>query len=209
MGVPNWLRFKRRDLSTAIVFVIAGVCVRLALLDFNVPNFEPVMALTIIASMVMPLALAVIVPIGIMAVTDTLIYAFNIRGEYGMAMIAGITFFVWTGFLMATLVGWRLKKRYAFRIGNLGMVTGAGVLTTLIFDLWTDIGVWWFSYPAHTLDDAIRVLQLQTTFTLIHIASSLIFIPLFGSGYMLLTEHKTGITSPKPVDEAGRHSGRA
>lgn len=199
MGVPDWLRFKRRDVTTALAFVAIGVSVRLLLLDYA--NIEPVMALTIIASMVMPLALAVMVPLGIMAATDVLIYAFQLRGQYGFAMVVGITFFVWTGFLMATLLGWRLRRRFALRIGNLGVVTGAGVLATLVFDLWTDVGVWWFAYADHTLANALRVLQLQVVFTLIHIASTLIFLPLFGSGYLLLTEHKVETAARAPEDK--------
>ncbi len=200
MEIPAGLRFKRRDAATAVSFIIVGVCVRLLLLNFNIPNIEPVMALTIIASMVMPLALAATVPIGIMAATDTLIYAFDVRGSYGLSMILGITFFVWTGFLIAALAGWKLRKRFKFRVKNLGVITGAGVFATLIFDLWTDIGVWWFAYPDHTFDDAMWVLQLQTTFTIIHVISTLIFIPLIGSGYLLLTEHKTEFSAQAPRD---------
>ncbi|MFH0816543.1 MAG: DUF6580 family putative transport protein [Methanobacteriota archaeon] len=199
MGVPDWLRFKRKDAVTSSLLVTIGVAVRLILLNFDAPNVEPVMALTIIASMVMPLALAVLVPIGIMAITDALIYAFNIHGQYGIGVIAGVTFFVWTGFMMAMLLGSWLRKRCAFKLKNLGVITFAGVLATLIFDVWTVVGIWYFMDGA-SMDTLQTRFQWQIGFTLVHVASSLIFIPLFGSGYILLTEHETEFSAQAPRD---------
>jgi hypothetical protein len=194
MMAPEWLRFQRKDAIAASLFVAIGVTTRLLLLNFDAPNVEPVMALTIIASMVMPLALAVLV-----AITDSLIYAFNIQGSYGMSVIVGVTFFVWTGFLMAIFLGGWLRKRCSFKIKNLGVITFAGVIATLIFDIWTVMGIWYFidGASAHTLQTRF---EWQLGFTLVHIASSLIFIPLFGSGYLILTEHKTELSAQAPRD---------
>jgi len=199
MKAPEWLRFKRKDAVTAAMFIAIGVTTRLILLNFDAPNVEPVMALTIIASMVIPLALAVLVPIGIMAVTDTLIYAFQLPGQYGIGVIVGVTFFVWTGFLLAMLLGNWLKKRCIFKVKNLGVITLAGVVATLIFDVWTLMGIWYFVDGASASMLQTRF-QWQAGFTLVHVASSLIFIPLFGSGYLLLTEHKTESSAQAPRD---------
>jgi len=207
MQVPEWLRFRSRDVISAAIFIGIGVCVRLALLNLNVPNLEPVMALSLIAGMVMPLALAAIVPIAMMAVTDFLIYTFRLGGQYGIVPILGIAFFVYTGFVMATVVGKALRRRYALKVGNLGVIVFAGVLVTLVWDVWTVFGIWYFLDAANPATLATRF-EWQASFTIIHVASSLIFIPLFGSGYMLLTEHKAEIPSSAPANEPGRHSGQ-
>jgi hypothetical protein len=192
---PYWLRFNRRKIETAIAFVIIGVALRLALRSSHYANIEPVMALTIIASMVMPLVLAALIPIVIMAISDVLIYTFDIGGLYGLTAIIGITFFVWTGFLIASLVGWRLKKRITFRFKTLGVVTLVGVITTLVWDLWTDVE-WWYFMNRNLVD----VLSQQAIMTVIHVMSTIVFIPLFGSGYLLLTEHKTEFSAQAPRD---------
>ncbi|MEW5936233.1 MAG: DUF6580 family putative transport protein [Candidatus Thermoplasmatota archaeon] len=199
--LPEWLRFERRDVEKAIAFIVIGVVGRLLLLDYA--NIEPVLALSLLAGMVLPLALAAIVPVAMMAITDYIIYAYQLKGSYGLASILGLTFFVYTGFLMATLIGRRLRNRYALRIKNMGIITFSGVIATLVFDLWTDLGVWYF-FTKHTLYDAQVVLVGQVSFTLVHIASTIIFVPLFGSGYLLLTEHRAELdlpsTQPAPND---------
>ena len=190
---------KRRDVATASAFIVIGISARLILLNFDAPNVEPVMALTIIASMVMPLALAVLVPIGIMALTDALIYIFHIPGQYGIGVILGVTLFVWTGFLMAMLLGNWLKRRFTFKLKKLGVVTLAGVAATLIFDVWTLLGIWLF-IDGGSLSTLATRFEWQASFTLVHVASTLIFIPLFGSGYILFTEHKTEFSAQAPRD---------
>jgi hypothetical protein len=199
MNAAERLGVKRRDVVTATAFIAIGVSTRLMLLNLDVPNVEPVMALTIIASMVMPLALAVLVPIGIMALTDALIYIFHIPGQYGIGVIVGVTLFVWTGFLMAMLLGNWLKRRFTFKLKKLGVVTLAGVAATLIFDLWTLFGIWLFIDGGST-DMLVTRFEWQGSFTLVHVASTLVFIPLFGSGYLLLTEHKTEFSAQAPRD---------
>jgi hypothetical protein len=54
---------------------------------------------------------------------------------------------------------------------------------TIAYDLWTDVGEWYFiARPAGV--DFWTVLQLQVPFTLYHILGSLVFVPLFGSVFL-------------------------
>ena len=140
-------------------------------------------------------------PILIMAISDPLLYIFKISTGYGFLTIIGITFFVWSGYLIATMIGWRLKKRYVFRINTLGIVTFAGVITVLVWDLWTDVGWWYFVNR-----DFMAVLQAQVVMTIVHVLSTLIFIPLFGSGYLLLTEHKVDVALKASAERPEKES---
>jgi hypothetical protein len=195
--LPDRLRFKRDDVIKAVAFIVIGIAGRLLLLDYA--NIEPVLAIALLAGMVLPLALAAVVPLVMMGVTDYLIYALNLKGSYGMESIIGLTFFVYTGFLMATLIGRGMRKRLTLKVKNLGVVTLAGIVATVVFDLWTVVGIWYF-FTDHSWYQAQVTIVAQVSFTLIHIASSMVFIPLFGSGYILFSEHKTEFSAQAPRD---------
>jgi len=65
--------------------------------------------------------------------------------------------------------------------------------------VWTLWGIWLFIDGGSISTLATRF-EWQASFTLVHVASTLIFIPLFGSGYILFTEHKTEFSAQAPRD---------
>jgi hypothetical protein len=139
-----------------------------------------------------------------MMISDFAIYALRYEGMFGWKIILGISFFTWTGMMFIGYVGTRMKPRMLFRRKGIGVFTGVAVLATILYDLWTVIGtillIPWAS-PGH-------ILLAQIPFTIYHILSTLIFVPLFGTAYIyikeygmpILTDWKTG--SKSPDDEA-------
>jgi hypothetical protein len=79
------------------------------------------------------------------------------------------------------------------------VVTGVGVIATLFYDFWTALGFWIFMTP-RTFEWLAWVLTMQAPFTIYHLMSSLIFVPLFGTIFMYVHEHGIpdirGIFSP-------------
>ena len=92
----------------------------------------------------------------------------------------------------------------------MALVTGISIPATLAFDLWTTLGDWYFFLGpllGWSLWDALVNLL---PFTLIHLISSLLFVPLFGAIFGLLqaTGWLQGAYSPlrKPTEEPGPES---
>jgi hypothetical protein len=149
-------------------------------------------------------AYAFIVPFSIMMISDYAIYALHYEGMFGWKVIMGISFFTWTGMMFVGYVGTRMKPRMLFRMRGVGVFTGVAVLVTVLYDLWTVIGtillIPWAS-PWH-------IMVAQIPFTVYHILSTLIFVPLFGTGYLYLREYGMPILSDwksgrdRPGDEA-------
>ena len=77
-------------------------------------------------------------------------------------------------------------------------------LATIIYDCWTAFGWWYLMYP-HTLQNLKFVYSLQIPFTIYHIISTLIFVPLFGTPLIYLSKHMSIHTnvasSPSPESQ--------
>jgi hypothetical protein len=87
-------------------------------------------------------------------------------------------------------VGKALKPRMLLRMKNMAVFTGVGIVMVLIYDAWTLTG-WWL-VSGKPLED---ILAGQVTFTIYHILSTLIFVPLFGTGYVYIKEYGMPILS--------------
>src|SRR2546425_952309 len=69
--------------------------------------------------------------------------------------------------------------------GGVALLTTISVPVTIAYDLWTAFGEWYFI--TRPFGVGIRtVLEAQVPFTLYHLLSSLIFVPLFGSIFLFL-----------------------
>ncbi len=102
---------------------------------------------------------AFLIPTTIMAITD--IYFGN----------NWILLFTWSGFAMMTLIGYKTRER------NFSTYIGFGLLSVLAYDAWTNFGTWVGWYP-HTLHGLILCFTLAIPFTLWHIVSMSIALPL-------------------------------
>ena len=148
---------------------------------------------------------AAFVPIAIMAVSDAVLYAMGIGGALGLTTILGVSAFTWSGFLLVSAIGTRVdRSRILFRVRSIAVLTAISVPVTILYDLWTDIGEWYFIAAPRGITFA-QVLLAQVPFTLIHIASSLIFVPLFGTAFIWLHLHGLPAAgrSGAPAEERG------
>jgi len=172
-----------RKLNTAILLVTLGVSVRIVLAGY--PNIEPVLAIALMAGLLLGGAYAFIVPFLIMVLSDFAIYSLHYGNMFGLNVILGISFFTWSGMMFVGFVGTRMKPKLLFRMKGIGVFTGIAILVTILYDVWTVLGtillIPWAS-PGH-------ILVAQIPFTIYHVLSTLIFAPLFGTGYLYIREY--------------------
>src|SRR6266581_3439430 len=88
-------------------------------------------------------------------------------------------------FLFVTIMGRRIRPRVLFRVKSVALLTTISVPLTVTYDLWTALGEWYFLTRPFGVGLA-TTLYLQVPFTLYHLLSSLIFVPLFGSMFLFL-----------------------
>ena len=171
----------------ALAMIVAGTAGRIALAQLA--NIETVLAASMLAGVVLRGWYVAFVPIAIMAVSDVALYAMGIGGAFGLTTILGVSAFTWSGFLMVSAIGTRVdRSRILFRVRSIAVLTAISVPATILYDLWTDVGEWYFIAAPRGIT-FLQVLAAQVPFTLIHIASSLIFVPLFGTAFIWLYLH--------------------
>ena len=174
-------------LTVATLLVIVGVCGRLLLISYA--NIETVLAIALLSGVILGGYYCILVPFLVMMISDWWIYTFTDYGVgFGFGAILGLTFFTWTGFMIIGLLGRFIKPRVAYTVKGVAVVAGTGIIATLIYDFWTMMGYWLFLTP-RTTQWLFTVLQLQIPFTIYHLISSLIFVPLFTTIFMYVHEH--------------------
>ena len=78
-----------------------------------------------------------IIPISTMIITDLIL------GN------TWILLFTWSGFAIIGLIGYLLRTKNQLTIRNVPKILGTGIGAILLYDIWTNIGVWlggWYSY---------------------------------------------------------------
>ncbi|UCE37918.1 MAG: hypothetical protein JSW00_01350 [Thermoplasmata archaeon] len=189
--------------TVATLLIIVGVCGRILLISYA--NIETVLAIALLSGVILGGFYCILVPLIVMLISDWWIYTFTDYGSaFGMGAIIGLTFFTWTGYVIIGLMGRAIKPRVLYTVKGVAMVAGYGVVATLIYDLWTAFGYWIFLTP-RTSNWLFTVLAMQVPFTIYHLISSLIFVPLFTTIFMYVHEH--GIpyitTIKSPSDNKG------
>src|SRR5207248_2542913 len=151
----------------------------------------------------------VLVPLSALAVLQPLEWGTTYRG-YMVGAMAGITFFVVSGYVFVGVLGRRLRPRVLFRVKSVALLTTVSVPLTIAYDLWTATGEWAFltrplGVPFPTM------LEAQVPFTLYHLLSSLIFVPLFGTAFLFLHAYacptrrpEQATSSPLPLEGIGQ-----
>ena len=182
------VRLNGRKFRIALLLIIIGVSGRLLLL--NLANIETVLVASLLAGTYLGGAYVVIVPISIMLATDVIVYLTKYPGFYPLGDIALIAVFVYSGYVMVSLLGATVRRRMAFRLKSVAVLTGISIPATILYDVWTATGMWVavFSKPpfSHTL---LQTFANQVPFTCLHLISSLIFVPIFGTIFIYyLTE---------------------
>jgi hypothetical protein len=176
------LTFDRKKIETAVFLIVLGVVIRVALAQYS--NIEPVLALSMMAGLVLGGWYSLFVPLLMMVFSDWAIYALDYGDLFGWNIIIGISIFTWTGMMLAGVAGRAIKPRFLFRMKGVGVFTGAALVMTLIFDLWTIPGYCLiFGQPLYT------AIIGQIGFTIYHLLSTLVFAPLFGTMYIYIHEY--------------------
>ncbi|MBA3044762.1 MAG: hypothetical protein KKH41_03525 [Candidatus Thermoplasmatota archaeon] len=176
------IRLDRKKLETATVIIALGIALRIALVDY--PNIEPILPLALLAGIILGGWYALWVPLTMMVLSDLVIYTLGAGGSLGWNFIMGVTFFTWSGMMLAGYAGKALRPRMFLRMRNMAVFTSVGIGIVLIYDAWTMIGIWLVGSHSFEL-----VLAGQVTFTIYHLLSTLIFVPLFGTGYVYIKEY--------------------
>ncbi len=172
-----------RKVQQALLFIISGILLRIIMAKYA--NIEPVLAISMIAGLVLGGLWAFIVPLAIMALSDWAINAMHYGMTFSWQQLVGISLFTWTGMIFVGYMGTRMKPTFLYRMKGVAVFTGVAVVLTILYDLWTIIG-----YKMIVPDMNIEVvLMAQVPFTIIHILSTLIFVPLFGTMYIYAHEY--------------------
>lgn len=195
MKLSHPFKMTREKNVLAAAFILVGIVGRLLLID--APNIETVMAMAILAGYFLGGAYMILVPLVIMAFSDLLIYGNIYSGQYSLQAILGLTAFTWSGFVFVALLGRMARPKVLKVVKGVAIVTAVSIPGTIAYDLWTTLGGWYFIYQplmGWTLADAFVNLL---PFMLLHLISSLIFVPLFGTLFGLINEHGWSLIAPR------------
>jgi len=158
---------KNHEIILALGLIIIGVVARFLP---HLPNFVPIAAIALFSGRYFSKKFAIIIPIGIMIISD-LILGFSL-----------VTFFVYAGFLIAALIGYRWRKQHSWRT-----IFGSSIASALIFYLLTNFGVYitgnW--YP-HTFFGLIDCYLMAIPFFRLSLFGDLFYVTIFFGAYQLL-----------------------
>ena len=191
--------------ATGVLLIVVGAFTKLVFLR-DTANFETIFAVSLVGGSVLGRWWTVLVPLGTLAIVEPVLWG----GPYALYttnVILGISFFIVTGFVFVGLMGRALKPHVLFRVRSVALLTTVSVPLTIAYDLWTDVGEYYFIAGPMGLT-FWNVLEAQAIFTAYHILSSLIFVPLIGMGIFYLhtvlwpsTSETTAREPAKPADE--------
>lgn len=165
-------------------------------------NIETIFVAALLAGSLLGRWWTVLVPLSSLAILQP--FEWSLNSGYALNAMAGITFFVVTGYFFVAVIGRRVRPRILLRVKSVALLTTISVPLTIAYDLWTAVGEWFFI--TRPLGVSLEVLlQGQAIFTLYHLLSSLIFVPLFGSAFLFLQASGWPAKTPevvrsKPID---------
>ncbi len=171
-------------LPTAILLFALGFGGRVALHEYH--NFETVMVSVFLAAMLLPTVVSLIVTLSIMIFSDLYL------GYFGASKIL---FFTYTGFILVSFITSKFKDKIGGKVsaGTMYRFTSSGIIFALVYDTWTNFGVFWINY-SHTIDNLFLVYVLGIPFMLYHILSSIMTFSLVGFPvYCALRNQKTSL----------------
>lgn len=176
------------QLTAASFLMVLGVGGRYLL--SGLANFETLMVTAFLAMMLLPAGRA-------MALILAVYWASNWALGYQHLIwnIGGIYLFTYSGFLMVGLATWLLRRRAdrdlsRFDGRSVLAITGYGLLFTIIFDTWTNFGVFWFWFT-HTPSNLLLVYTLGLPFAMLHLYSSVFTFTLIGLPAWLAARYLT------------------
>jgi hypothetical protein len=147
----------------ALLLILIGILLRFAP---HAPNFTPVAAIALFGAVYLSKRSALVVPLLLMVVSDAILGLHN------------VVIFTWLGFMVATLMGFWVKKHKSF-----ASILGAGVISSISFYIISNFGVWVMGWYPHTLkglaDCFILALPFLRNFTLATVVYCAIFFGVY------------------------------
>ncbi len=200
MARPRAFR-RLTKLDLAFLLVLVGVGGRLLLRSvFHTANIETVLAASMIAGAFLGWRYTMFVTIATMGISDAVIYALGAGDAFGLGAILGLTAFTWSGMLFAGFIGAAMgRRRVLFTTRSMAVLTTISIPATLLYDVWTAFGDWLFIAGPRGIS-LPTVYYLQIPFTLIHLASSILFVPLFGAIFSVISPAPEYVPAPEPAD---------
>jgi len=164
---------KKRKIIFAIFIVALGVGLRIFINEkINIPNFEAVTALSLLAGSFLGGIFGAIIPLLIVFFSD--LYFGN----------TSVYIFTWVAYALIGIFGALLKRssKYYFL-----KITGVGILSVVFFYLFTNFG-WWLTFEMYplTLQGLIECYIAGLPFLKNQLFSSLIFVPAFALIFSLV-----------------------
>ena len=171
----------RRTRMLGMLLILLAVLGKVVLRQYA--NIETVFVATLLAGSLLGRWWTVLVPLGALAVLQPL--EWSLTPGYATIAMSGVTFFIVTGYIFVALIGRRVRLKILFRVKSVALLTTISVPLTIAYDLWTAVGEWYFITRPFGVGLA-TVLEAQVVFTIYHLLSSLIFVPLFGTAFLFL-----------------------
>jgi len=150
----------------AISLILVGILLRFMP---HSPNFTPVAAIALFSGAYLKRKYAIIVPLILMAVSDIFIGMHN------------VLIFTWGSFVLASLLGTFLRKKKSFF-----SIAGMSLLSSLLFFLVTNFGVWAMGWYPATLKGLIDCYIMGLPFLRDFTVATLLYTALFFTAFELI-----------------------
>ena len=164
------------EIGKIVIFLLMiGAGGRIVLNSY--PNIETVMVSVFLAAILLPRHLSIITSLAIIVLSDWYLGYLPDSGN----ILASIIVFTYSGFLLVNIFGAKIQNWISGKFGSGAVLkfSGAGISFALIYDIWTNFGVWFLNYE-HTLENMITVYMLGIPFMLYHMMSSVATFTMIG-----------------------------
>ena len=164
------------EIGKIVIFLLMiGAGGRIVLNSY--PNIETVMVSVFLAAILLPRHLSIITSLAIIVLSDWYLGYLPDSGN----ILASIIVFTYSGFLLVNIFGTKIQNWISGKFGSGAVLkfSGAGISFALIYDIWTNFGVWFLNYE-HTLENMITVYMLGIPFMLYHMMSSVATFTMIG-----------------------------
>ena len=150
----------------ALSLILIGILLRFMP---HADNFTPVAAIALFAGAYLKRRHAVIVPLVLMAVSDIFIGMHN------------VLIFTWGSFILASLLGLFIRKNKSFL-----RITGMSLLSSLVFFIVTNFGVWAMGWYPPTLAGLVNCYIMGLPFLRDFTVSTLLYSAVFFTAYEVI-----------------------
>ncbi|MCM8779907.1 MAG: hypothetical protein NC914_02015 [Candidatus Omnitrophica bacterium] len=149
-----------------LILIVSGIFLRLVP---HAPNFTPVAAIALFSAAYLNKRYAFTIPLIVMVISDLLVGLHD------------VVIFTWGGFILVTFLGlWIKKRKNVFRIISLSLVS------SLLFYLVSNFGVWVMGWYPHTLGGLIECYVLALPFLRNFTFATVLYTAIFFGIYELI-----------------------